>query len=331
MPYLLPEKYTFRHNYCFFIHDLMVKIIQSAEEKHDFWVKFTPKKEEIEAFKKLSGVELNEWMINNNYKQEADLLTYKQIFAATLSDLLQFVFHCLRTSEKGHLSVTYSLLRKPLKDNLFILEFLLSDPDAFLGKFNSEKSYEEIAIDNIDPKDKLNIITDAFKKIPFPMLDAEFIYKLRYSKSDDIGLEKIWEKATHIVTSCRHYKTEKGNLNFIFSDKDAKDEQWEYLYLILPNILFYTYQVVASLYFGTINKENEIDQEVWDRLLLGNAISNKASIKGQSKIDTENDNVELTCHKCKRAVKYNSNMEIEITNSGIYKCEKGHKSNFFKI
>ena len=39
---------------------------------------------------------------------------------------------------EGELTVAYALLRKPLKDNLFYLEWMLADLPDFLGVFRSD-------------------------------------------------------------------------------------------------------------------------------------------------------------------------------------------------
>ncbi len=311
----------------------MVNIIKNGERKNNFSVRINPKKEQINDFKSLTGDSLYTWLNNNDYKDEADLLTFKQIFVATLSDFAQFIFTSLRSSEKGHLAVTYSLLRKPLKDNLLIFEMLLSIPNEFLEKFNSELLYKEIAIDNIPAEKKKSIIDDVCSKIPLSLMSSEFIYTVRYSKSDKYGFEPMWQKATHIVTSHKNYQTEKGNLNFIFSDNNAKHEQWEYLYLILPELMFYTYQLVSSLYYGMIAKDEVFDEELWNRLLVGLIIANKQVISDHELFPREHIQEEITlkCQKCGKDIIVTDKLETEIVNSGKYYCSNKHKNEFYKL
>lgn len=333
LPFFLPAKHHFNHNYCFFLHDLMATIIKKGEANKHFWVKFTPKENEIKEFQNLQGNDLYDWMKSNGYQDEADLLSYKQVYVATLSDFLQFIFTALRSSEKGHLSVTYSLLRKPLKDNLFILESLLSEPNEFLNKFNSTTSYKEIAIDKQQPEKKKEIIKNVLEKIPFGLMDSDFLYNLRYSKNEDYSLERLWQKATHIVTSCQHYQTESGNLNFVFSDSQSKDDQWNYLYLILPFILFYAFQISITIYNGAITDEEIFPDDIWDRVLIGHILSNKNSVK-ESNLEDGNDHFKdiiLQCQKCKNDVRLTREIQKQIQDKWFYKCKKGHKNDFFRL
>ena len=88
--------------------------------------------------------------------------------------------------------------------------------------------------------------------------NAAFIYSLRYSKKDEYGLERLWNLANHLVTTCKYYKTESLNLNFIFSGADSKESQWNYLYSVLPYLLFYTVEVIQVVLDREIG-ENKFD------------------------------------------------------------------------
>ena len=333
MPFFLPVIHHFNHNYCFFLHDLMATIIKEGEANKHFWVKFNPKENEVKEIQELQGSDLYEWMQSNNYQDEADLLSYKQVFVATLADFLQFIFTALRSSEKGHLSVTYSLLRKPLKDNLFILESLLSEPSEFLKKFNSSTSYNDIAIEKQSPEKKKKIIIDVLEKIPFGLMNDDFLYNLRYSKKEEYSLEHLWQRATHIVTSCQHYQTESGNLNFVFSDNHSKDSQWNYLYLILPFVLFYTFQISTTIYNSFVTDGSVFSDEIWDRILIGHILANKNSVNGNitKKDEALFKKMKLRCQECNEDVQLTLDIQKQIQTSWFYRCKDGHLSDFFKL
>jgi len=123
MAYFLPEKFKFNHVYSFFLHDYLANLIVKGEtgEKFNINIKFDKsEKEIINEFSDLQGEELFEWLNENGFKDEVDMLTYKHVFAAVLSDFCHFIHTALICSEKGKLSVTYSLLRKPFKDYFYI-------------------------------------------------------------------------------------------------------------------------------------------------------------------------------------------------------------------
>jgi len=75
LPFLLPVIHHFNHNFCFFLHDLMVTIIKEGEANKHFWVKFTPNENEIELLQDLQGDDLYEWMQSNGYQIESNLLS----------------------------------------------------------------------------------------------------------------------------------------------------------------------------------------------------------------------------------------------------------------
>ena len=84
--------------------------------------------------------------------------------------------------------------------------------------------------------------------------NAAFIYNLRYSKKDEYSLERSWNLSNHLVTTCKYYKTESLNFNFIFSGADSKETQWKYLYSVLPYLLFYSIEVVQVVLDQEIGK-----------------------------------------------------------------------------
>ena len=267
-------------------------------------------------------------------EDEIDMLTFKQIYVAVLSDFCHFIHTALKCSEKGKLSVTYSLLRKPLKDHLYILEWLLTNPNDFLTKFNSDKSFESIAIDKVSKQEKIEIITKTQDMIPHQFSPPDFIYDLRYNKNVEYGFEKLWQKATHIITSFKNIRTEKGNLNFIFSDEKAKSSQWDHLYFLLPSLLFYTVEICIVLYFGIIAENEEIDKDTFNKLIIGfilsQSISNN-SYKVNFRKDTYNKFKELSinCKKCNKKIKFNQPIIKGIIKNFAFPCECGNIISLF--
>ncbi|MDY0406596.1 hypothetical protein P5G51_015595 [Virgibacillus sp. 179-BFC.A HS] len=127
-----------------------------------------------------------EWLKKNGYEKEANVILKRKIFHAILADFLNFVLESLKASEKGKTSISYALLRKPFKDNLLYLEWLISDGNELLHLVESEstdeyeigkirrykrwklKSILQQAMDNNEFKDHLHI------------LDSKYMYELRY-------------------------------------------------------------------------------------------------------------------------------------------------------
>ena len=332
MPYFLPQKYNFLHNYCFFLHNLLTKIVKQGEANNKFSVKFSFKNGEIpQSFVNLKGEKLYNWMISNGYTEQANELTYKQVFVATLSDFCHFVHTALICSEKRKLTVTYSLLRKPFKDNLLILEWLLADPTTFLNKFNSKEITGDLAIDRMRPNEKIEIVKSALDKIQYSLHSADFLYNIRYNKQVDYGLERLWQKANHIITSSNYVQTEEGNLNFIFSGNEAHTSQWDRLYMLLPSLLFYTKEVCKMIYFGIIANDEQINEADEEKAVLGFIVSsyirNKSStLQGLSELQDLNI---LTCQECGNSILLNDEKLELLSSKSILMCTCGSEKGIF--
>jgi len=331
MKKMIPEKFGFCHQYTFFLHDLLVQIIKKGEPKGNFEINIEFDDEnnfnEIEG---LSGEELLEKLKELGFEKECDLLYLRQIFVAVLSDFLQFIYSALKASERGQLSVTYALLRKPLKDNMLILEWMLADPVDFLAKYKSENSYKALAIDKIPKEKKKHLIKAAREKLYLPSIPEEFIYELRYDKSKDYGFEPVWQQANHLITSCVHYKTEENNLNFVFSNSSQKEYQWETLYMLLPSLMYNAVQVIYVLY-NSICPDEKLEMETLMRASVGYAISANMTSYDNKEYDEAILSIPLICPKCKSSFNVSKKIKESIIKNWRFKCPKGHRSDFFKI
>ncbi len=192
---LLPKEHWFAHDYCLELHDQLVNIIAMGEAQNifNYSFQFSGQDELIEfeqAQKKNSGGFFFDWLADTEYKQIARELTYRQLLAALLSDFLQYLIAALHNSSKGRLSVTFSLLRKPFKDNLLLLEWLLSDEDELLRVF-LKSEISELSIEKIDSGKKLSIIEGAIKLTELPeWIHAEFVMICGTTRTPTLVLRK---------------------------------------------------------------------------------------------------------------------------------------------
>ena len=123
MPDFLPENFRFAHDYCLFLHDILVNIVQSGEDARIFTVPVQLRSvEEAQQFTGLKEEELWRWLESNGYEEVLREYTYRHAFVALLADFCHFVYEALRCSRKGKLTVTFALLRKPFKENLCYFE-----------------------------------------------------------------------------------------------------------------------------------------------------------------------------------------------------------------
>jgi len=198
-------------------------------------------------------------MIQNGHESTIRELYYRQITAALLSDLLHFLYEALRCSAKGKITVSYALLRKPLKENLFYLEWLLADPVDMIRAFDAEQPSSK-NVRSVSETRKREIIRRAVEQTESGhWFDADLIYDFRYNKQFVLGFENLFQKANHLVTSFRFLETEPANFNFVFSDESARYSQWNGLYSYLPIILFHTVEIVEGLLSTFAKREERLD------------------------------------------------------------------------
>jgi len=267
---LLPERFEESHNFAIYLHDSLVQIVQTGEEKDIFNSEIIfNSKTEAKEMRGLSGEELWSWLDSRDEDLIKDL-SYRQTFVAVLTDLCQFVFESLQASRKGKLTVSFALLRKPFRDDLFILEWLLADPKSVVNKFY-QGNPEEYAIESTQSDEKKEIIGKAIKRISEDYaFESDFIYRSRYDKEVYWSLGKVWNKALHVVTTHPKERTEKQNLNFVFSSHEDKLSQWNYLYWITPILLYHTVEVSETLMatIAKIDKTHDSVQKLTRKLNL---------------------------------------------------------------
>jgi len=278
------------------------------------------RKEDCEAIKNLSNEEILSWLYNKGYKADTLILLYKQIASAVLSDFCHFIFMALKSSSAAKTAVAYSLFRKPFKDNLFLLEWLLGEPTDFIPKFYFEEP-EKYEPSRVTEARKIEIINSAIEKTKFrSFYDPEFIYEMRYDKQSTWGFEPMWNQSMHVVTTYKTYKTEKQNLNFIFSNDDDRYDQWNHIYSFVPYLLFYAYDIIDSLLL-TFAKRKNADSDITDiRRLAGFLLWSdryyfyKAENLDELYIEWEelSKNLNLVCPKCskKHASSKKQNLEF---------------------
>jgi hypothetical protein len=259
--FALPAEFKFCHDYCFFLHDQLLETLISGEKAKIFGVQFKHKdKSHADEIAKLTGENLLVWMEANGYKKEVRILYYKQVCAALLSDFLHFTYEALQCSRKGKLTVAYALLRKLLKENLFLLEWLLARPADFLKRFEAENPKRFQLPSKIKEQEQIAIIREAIKATgQDEWIRAEFLHELRFKKSLPYGFEPVWQKANHLVTTLDFLETEPSNFNFVFSNKEARYTQWVGLYWFLPILLYHAVSVVESLFSKFATRMCEFD------------------------------------------------------------------------
>lgn len=238
MATFLPDYLKPAHDLCLLNHDILVELLRSGEQSGLFKQQFEFKDEvDRKTFEESENV--FEWLDKTRRTDDLALFLRRTIFPAVLSDLLHFVYEALETSRKAKLTVSYALIRKPLQENLCLLEWIISDPSSFTSHMRTRpQELRSQKAGGWEPHSKridevLRIIGEAQR------FDAAYLARLRYDKKSEDSFDGACNLAMHLFTDHAALRTEPMNINFIFSGLDEKLSQWYFLYSRLPYLLFY--------------------------------------------------------------------------------------------
>ncbi len=303
---LLPKKYHRINNICAIIYDQLTEIYNeySYDELTKTTLKFTEDSILVEELKS-KKIDALDWLKQNNLNDEIVSVLTKQLIRYIVSDFLNFMFESMNCAKKGKMTVAYALLRKPITDELLILEQLLVDKDEFINRFF------HIGIpDKYDPCskniDKQKVIKEAIEKLRINLFtSSEFIYDLRYNKSYKAGINGLTNQALHIVTNDKNYRTLEQNLNFVFSNKDDLKGYYEHYYNLVPYLLIYSVSVIDELIFSVLTDENSKNLKTIKELkrfiglfLFTEQISGTKREKNNDIFDVISKELKLTCIEC---------------------------------
>lgn len=251
---LIPPKYWKAHEFCFFLHDSILNALVEYEQSgvHN-WVR--------DAFEKAAKdypidadfdflIFMKKQNLSTPYKHH--LLSH--LVFGLVSDMLNFLYESFGAFEKRKFAVGWSLLRKPLKENLLFLSWILANEDEFIEKF---ESHNYRTLNNIKKEKQIEIFNVAIKKIPnSTAFDGELLWNHIYSKNHSAGFESTWQRATHLVTSQGDLlKTEDYTINLIF-ENPCSDHYYELLYGRLPYVMIYLSSIALEC-FNRVLKMNE--------------------------------------------------------------------------
>lgn len=241
----IPEKHQNAHDLCFILHDIITQIIVSGEKEKAFTTRVKLSEEENESIS--DEVHIIDWLKKNDRIYDKNKIIYSTILPAILSDMMHCIYEALSSASKGKMSVAYMLIRKPIQESLFVLEEMHIDKASFVSNLESDQSRLQPKITGgLDGHEKR--IYKVLESLKFNgILNSKYIAQLRYDKSSDDSFDGVCNKAMHLFTGHHAIKTEKSNINFIFSGAQGLPTQWNYFYTRLPYLLFYIYLVVERV------------------------------------------------------------------------------------
>jgi hypothetical protein len=310
MESLLPDQYYFSHQYSAWLNEYLVNLLVFGEQSNVYSVSLQPKNQEHDKqLLHLEGEELAAWLEKNGYTDEVEKMTVRTVYQALLADLCQFVAEALSCSARGRLTVAFALLRKPFRDNLFYLEWLLDDPQHFIKTFR-DKNPSEFSLDKMLREDKVReIVRRATKKtMKRDSVVSDVIYDIRYNKLVDYSFDPMWNKALHLITTAKTHSTEHRNLNLVFSNDEDRDYQWRHIYAFLPLLLDYAVDVAETLMYMMSGKERPNFYVDYFHRELGFAVWSREVIEWQddplvvSEFPNDLDDLHVECPKCHRVI-----------------------------
>lgn len=252
----LPDEFMLGHELCFLLHDFLAELLRSAEAERVFTKKVLFADEpDRRAFEESADV--LEWFEKTGRVSERAEFFRLTVFPGLLSDFLHFIYEALESSRKAKLNVSYALLRKPIQENLFLLEVIASDLAGFSERFveNPLRLRSQKAGGVEAHARRIASVLQTFGADT--RFDSSYLAQLRYDKSTEDGFDGICNTAIHLFTEHEAIRTEKMNINFIFSGWDSKLTQWGYLYSRLPYLLSYAHCLVEQV-FGSFQKSDDV-------------------------------------------------------------------------
>lgn len=259
---LIPTKHWKAHEFCFFLHDSILQALVDYESSGAHtWV--TDAFERIlEDHEVTEDIDLFKFLKDHNLVEPYKHHLLSHLVRGLVGDMLNFLYEAFEAFEKRKFSVGWSLLRKPLKENLLFLSWILADEDEFIRNFESD-NYR--TLNNIKKEKQLEIFRGAISKLPNPEAFAdELLWDHIYSKNHAAGFEPTWQRATHLITSHGDLlKTEDYAINFIFEDPHD-DHHYDLLYARLPYLMIY----LSKVAFECFNRVLAMNERTYNHMAI---------------------------------------------------------------
>ncbi|WP_159910965.1 hypothetical protein [Pantoea sp. 18069] len=248
------------HEFCFFLHDRMVALLQEYEDSgvHRWVGDGLAKAAQLEGHE--GPLDVLDMLKKAGLTEAGKHLLISHLILALTSDLLHFVYEGLRGLEKRKFAIAFSLLRKPFKENMLFLAWLLGDPEDFLARFEKDNY---TSLNGVKPERRRELLNLAAQKLATKdAFDAELIDQMVFSKEAGNGFEPLWQKATHLITSQgANLKTEDLNINFIFNNAGS-DHLYYAVYDKLPYLMLFLVQLAlrtfSEIAYGNIATTNHL-------------------------------------------------------------------------
>lgn len=242
----IPKHLRPHHEFCFYLHDQMVSLLIEYEAAgvHSWVSNGIVKAAADRGFE--GELDVLDVLKKAGLSEASKHLLLAHLVLRLSSDLLHFLYEGLHCLEKRKFAVALSLLRKPFKENMLFLAWLIGDADDFLARFEKDNYTSLNGLQAPRRRELLQLaigqlaVKDAF--------DGELIERMVFSKEMPNGLEPLWQRATHLITSQgMNLRTEDLNINFIFNDVYS-DHLYEVIYDHLPYLMLFLVQLALRAF-----------------------------------------------------------------------------------
>lgn len=231
----IPPNRWREHEFCFFIHDLIVSMLVDMESRKAGFIQFTLENED-----EVKLLEENENVLDFLEKSGRSDLERRYVInhtsVALFADISHYLHDALIALEKRKFTVAYTLLRKPLKEAVLMAARMVADEEAFFEQLKSN-SATMLDISSSTPDEKQRILADAIKVMgQEPLFSSDALFQSIYDHENEHGFARLFDKATHLITRNRKIRTEDYNINFIFKnpiDDDVYEDYFHLAYAIL--------------------------------------------------------------------------------------------------
>lgn len=320
-------------NFAIIINNIIYSLMQVKSSIKSIDIKKTAQDKDVDIDKKTNDI--------------LNLLQHRAYFIDSVlrigKDFNDYISAAITYASQGGIKLSYTLIRRPIEDNLLYLEWLLINPEEFLDIFlngnmdDIDLNYNKKHKDNVKRK---FIVKEAYKIVDIPNTlftninsnenDWEYLYNLRYNVNTEYSLERIWNKALHLITSHKLYRSDNGELNFVFEDLTTIDEHTKYFCGKLIYLLFYAISLLEKLVSKINNISNEFfkfNSFIRKILVLRNisknnklSINNYIQLVNELKIYLPNETI-ISCWKCKKEMKLTEEKIKSIYRKTLFECE----------
>jgi hypothetical protein len=316
----IPRKLRLAHELCYHLHDEAARALVEAEacQADAVTINF-PSRVTADQFSAIAEKEDTIAALRaTGFPDEARRVILNRITMAMVSDCMHHLFEALRCFEKRKIIVAFNLLRKPLRDSLLYLSWMLGDEDDFYAKFSSGDPHFLSA--KVVGNNRKSIFEKAIAKTNVAdLIEADRLISIIYDRKNKIGLEGYFQHAVHLIT-VEHVelKTTPENFNFIFK-KYSEDDVYHIAYAWLPYVLLFLSHVVVKLF----DRMQALDEAGETAFVLRSKLAYLLSVGGKPAEFARSQLAECvqgTCDYCSAPVRITDTNARRILLSEQYRC-----------